>query len=111
MAGFFFREEVEPKPEELLGKKMTPTETLNVARRSLAVLESAAEMATETVEPAMRALVDELGLSAGQVFGILRVAVTGQAISPPLFESMAIIGRDKVLQRVRRAIAVLERMV
>ena len=48
----------------------------------------------------MRALVEELGLSAGQVFGILRVAVTGQKVSPPLFESMEIIGREKVLARI-----------
>jgi glutamyl-tRNA synthetase len=46
-------------------------------------------------------------LSAGQVFGILRVAVTGQKVSPPLFESMAIIGRETVLDRIRAAIDLL----
>ena len=46
----------------------------------------------------MRLLAEELGLSAGQLFGILRVAVTGQKVSPPLFESMAIIGKEKVLR-------------
>jgi glutamyl-tRNA synthetase len=42
------------------------------------------------------------------VFGILRVAVTGQTVSPPLFESMEVIGREKVLERVRDAIEILE---
>jgi glutamyl-tRNA synthetase len=43
-------------------------------------------------------------LQAGQLFGILRVAVTGQTVSPPLFESMAIIGKQKVLERIQNAI-------
>jgi glutamyl-tRNA synthetase len=56
----------------------------------------------------MRAYVESSGLSASQVFGILRVAVTGQKVSPPLFESMEIIGREKVLQRIRAAIELLQ---
>jgi glutamyl-tRNA synthetase len=44
-----------------------------------------------------------------QVFGILRAAVTGQTVSPPLFESMEIVGKEKVLERVSRAITLLEK--
>ena len=58
----------------------------------------------------MRAYVEASGLNANQVFGILRVAVTGQKVSPPLFESMEIIGREKVLQRLQNARAMLENM-
>ena len=47
-------------------------------------------------------------MSAGQVFGIMRVAITGQKVSPPLFESMEIIGRETVLERMRRAVQLLE---
>jgi len=57
----------------------------------------------------MRQLVDELGLQVNQVFGILRVAVTGQKVSPPLFESMEIIGREQVLERLKNAIVLLEK--
>jgi glutamyl-tRNA synthetase len=56
----------------------------------------------------MREFVESSGFSANQVFGIMRVAVTGQKVSPPLFESMEIIGREKVLQRLQNAIRVLE---
>ncbi|NMB54830.1 MAG: glutamate--tRNA ligase [Leptolinea sp.] len=109
IAGFFFRPAVEPQVEELTAKGLTAAQSADVARRSLAVLESAPEMTAAAAEPPMRALVEELGLSAGQVFGILRTAVTGQKVSPPLFESMEIIGREEVLKRVRRAIELLER--
>jgi glutamyl-tRNA synthetase len=66
-------------------------------------------MTPEAAEPPMRALVEELGLSAGQVFGILRTAVTGQKVSPPLFESMEIIGKEAVIHRLKDAIGLLEK--
>ncbi len=58
----------------------------------------------------MRAMVESLGLTAGQVFGILRVAVTGQKVSPPLFESMEIIGRPKVTERLGKAAEALRHL-
>jgi glutamyl-tRNA synthetase len=53
-------------------------------------------------------MVEEMGLTAGQFFGVLRVAVTGRSVSPPLFESMEIIGREKVLERLHNAVDILE---
>lgn len=110
MAGFFFRDEIQPKPAELIAKGLTAKQSAEAARKSLAVLESLPDFNTETAEATMRNLVEQLGLSAGQVFGILRVAVTGQKVSPPLFESMEIIGREKVVERIRHAITLLESM-
>jgi len=110
MAGFFFREDVRLDPAELVPKGLTPAQALEAARRSLRVLEEADPLTAENTEPRMRALVDEMGLSAGQVFGMLRVSVTGQKVSPPLFESMEVIGRQTVLKRVRAAVHELEKM-
>jgi glutamyl-tRNA synthetase len=58
----------------------------------------------------MRAYVEESGFNANQVFGILRVATTGQKVSPPLFESMEIIGRDICLKRIQSAVDILNKM-
>jgi glutamyl-tRNA synthetase len=58
----------------------------------------------------MREFVETSGLSANQVFGIVRVAVTGQKVSPPLFESMEIMGKEKVLERLQRAAEILAKM-
>ncbi|MBN1145727.1 MAG: glutamate--tRNA ligase [Anaerolineales bacterium] len=110
MAGFFFQEELQPQPGELVGAKMTPAESAAAARRACDVLAALSEISVETAEEPLRALAEELGLKAGQLFGILRVAVTGQKISPPLFESMQIIGKQKVLARLQRAIEILEAM-
>ena len=108
MAGFFFKDTVTPAVEDLIPKKTTPEQTLTIARRALEILEPLPEITHENAEAPLRALAEELGLKAGQVFGVLRVTVTGQTVSPPLFESMAIIGREKVLARVRQAVEMLE---
>jgi len=106
--GFFFKTEVTPDPQELVAKGLTAAQSLQAARRSLDLLSGLKEITPETAEVPMRALVEELELNPGQVFGILRVAVTGQKVSPPLFESMEIIGREMVLTRIANAIAMLE---
>lgn len=108
-AGFFFLGEVAPSVEDLVAKGLTRAETADVAERCLEVLQRMPEITHAVAEPPMRDLVDKLGLSAGQVFGILRVAVTGQKVSPPLFETMEIIGKEKVLSRVMHAIQLLRR--
>jgi glutamyl-tRNA synthetase len=110
IAGFFFRENVQPKPEDLVGKNMTPAESAEAARKALDLLAGLPAITVESAEPPLREMAEQLGLKAGQLFGILRAAVTGQRVSPPLFESMAIIGRETVLKRLRHAIETLEAM-
>ncbi len=107
-AAFFFQPDVSPAPEDLVAKGMSAEESARVAARALDVLEELPDVRLHTTEPRFRALVEELGLNPGQVFGIMRVAITGQKISPPLFESMEIIGREKVLARMRHAVELLQ---
>jgi len=109
-AGWFFKDTVTPQPEDLVGRNLTPAQSADIARRSFEVLSSLPEISHAAAEPPMRRLVEDLGYSPNQVFGILRVAVTGQTVSPPLFESMEIIGREIVLKRIQDAINTLERM-
>ncbi len=109
-ASFFFQENVEPTPEDLIAKGLDAKQSAEIARKSYEILSRLTEVTHAVAEPPMRAYVEGSGLNAGQVFGILRVAVTGQKVSPPLFESMEIIGREKVLERLKKAVEVLERM-
>jgi glutamyl-tRNA synthetase len=109
-ASFFFRESVEPEPQDLVAKGLDASQSAAIARDSLEILTSLADVSHAVAEIPMRAYVERSGFNAGQVFGILRVAVTGQKVSPPLFESMEIIGREKVLQRLKHAIDLLEKI-
>ncbi len=110
LAGFFFREEIAPPVEMLVGKDMTAAQSAAAVRKAVEILEVLPEFSAANAEAPMRAVAEELGLKAGQFFGILRNAVTGQEVSPPLFESMEIIGRDVVLGRLKRAISELEKI-
>jgi glutamyl-tRNA synthetase len=109
-ASFFFKENVEPNPEELIAKGLDVKQSAEIARKSHEILAFLPDISHQTAEPPMRAYVGSSGLNANQVFGIVRVAVTGQKVSPPLFESMEIIGREKVLERLQKAIKLLEMM-
>lgn len=111
MGGFFFQEEVHPDPDDLIPRGMNAEQALDVARHCLDVLRNLPEITLESAESPMRELVDQLGYSTGSVFGLVRVAVTGQKVSPPLFESMELIPREKVIERMEEAVRILQRRV
>jgi glutamyl-tRNA synthetase len=108
--GFFFRETVEPNPQELVAKGLDANQSAQVARQAYKILAALPEITHELAETPLRDLIEKLELKPNQVFGILRVAVTGQTVSPPLLESMEVIGKEKVLERVQKAIEILEKM-
>ncbi len=105
---FLFQEVETPPVEDLLGKKMTVQESLDALRRVHSLLAEVESFEAEAMEQPMRALADESGLKAGQLFGIVRSAVTGQKVAPPLFGSLVLVGREMVLARLDAAEAVLE---
>jgi glutamyl-tRNA synthetase len=109
-AGFFFQVTIDPNPQELLVKGLSPIETATLAKQILEILQNSADISSRNIEPVMRAFVEKEGLNPGQVFGLMRVAITGQKVSPPLFESMEIIGKDVVISRVKNAIRILASM-
>lgn len=96
-----------PSAEQLIQKNMDAAATKAVLQRSYEVLDSLPDFRAETQESAMRKLVAELGMKAGQVFNPLRWAVTCQQVSPPLFESMEVLGKETSLTRLKQAIEVL----
>jgi glutamyl-tRNA synthetase len=77
-----------------------------VVRAAYDALSELSEWATADIETALRTtLVDELGLKPRNAFGPVRVAVTGSRVSPPLFESLELLGRDRSLARLQAALA------
>jgi glutamyl-tRNA synthetase len=96
-AGFLFHE-VEPEPADLDGG----AGMLAAAQEVLARVEP---FAAETVEAELRAAAERLALKPRQAFQPVRVAVTGSRVSPGLFESIALLGRERTLQRLAAAAA------
>jgi glutamyl-tRNA synthetase len=96
-AGFFFGD-VEPAAAELDGGGAMLAATQDV-------LGSLEPFDAETIEAALRGAADGLGLKPRQAFQPIRVAVTGSRVSPGLFESIELLGRDVTLSRLRAAAA------
>jgi glutamyl-tRNA synthetase len=110
MGGFFFRETVAPDPKDLIGKGLTPAQSADALRAAREILAAKPVFDPASAEEELRALAEKLGYKPGVLFGIMRSAITGQAVSPPLFASMEIIGREMFLARMESAEAVLRKM-
>jgi len=107
LAAFLFREPPVPSPEELVPKRLDRGKTVEILRRSLEQLEGFDARGNQETEESFRSLAEGLEVKLGDLLMPLRVAVTGSRVSPPLFESMRLLGESKVRERVRRALAVL----
>jgi glutamyl-tRNA synthetase len=109
IAGFFFHDEFkQPAPEDVIQKKMDAASTIEALERSISVIESLPAFDADTQLAAFDTLATELGLKRGQMFGALRVAVSGQRVSTPTFETMEILGREESLRRIKLAIEALK---
>jgi glutamyl-tRNA synthetase len=94
-AGFLFHD-VEPDPALLDGG----AEMLAAAEAELKRVEP---FTAEPIEAALRGAADRLGLKPRQAFQPVRVAVTGSKVSPGLFESLELLGRERALERISAA--------
>jgi glutamyl-tRNA synthetase len=109
LAVFFFLDELDYDASLLIGKNMdweSTTRALKATGNGLRQLES---FDTESLETLLRPMAVELGMKTGQFFGTLRVATTGRTAAPPLFQTMAVLGKERCLQRIDRALVMLER--
>lgn len=89
--------------EKSWSKVMTKDGVADILDAGREAIKEVGEWSVESVEQALRALPEKLGLGAGKVFQPLRVAVTGSSVSPPLFESITALGRPKTLDRISQA--------
>jgi len=106
-AGFLFAGTVTPTVEDLIQDGMDAAGTRAALEAAYNALAELPAFDAGTIEQALRALTGTLALKPRQLFGVLRVAVTAQAVAPPLFETMAILGRETTLARIAAAQALL----
>jgi glutamyl-tRNA synthetase len=106
MLRFLFVDEAMFSIDEADRAKLLDSAGVDVVRAAADALEGVQSWDTGSIEAALRArLVDELGLKPRNAFGPVRVAVTGARVSPPLFESMELLGRERSLRRLGAALA------
>lgn len=106
MLGFLFTDPV--VLDEVSAAKTLVPDAAPVLDAALSALEPLVSWTAAGLEMALKsALVDGLGLKPRKAFAPVRVAVTGRSVSPPLYESMELLGRDRSLDRLRAARAAI----
>jgi glutamyl-tRNA synthetase len=103
MLKFLFVKNFEVDAQE--APKLKEAQAQDVLKKTLEVLEPLTNWNHIEIEAVLRsALLDGLGLKPRIAFGSVRVAVTGSHISPPLFESMALLGKERSITRLKQGI-------
>jgi glutamyl-tRNA synthetase len=105
-AVFYFDEEIAYDPAA--ARKFLTPEALAPLASLTAALESLEDYSEQSVERIFHGLVEKTGLKLGKIAQPVRVALSGRAASPGIYEIMAIIGRERVLSRLKKAIAFIE---
>mgnify|MGYP005842662985 CR=1 FL=1 len=103
---FYFAEEISYEPEA--ARKFLTPEALAPLTALAADLDGLADYSEQAVEGVFHKLVETTGLKLGKIAQPVRVALSGRTASPGIYEIMAILGRDRVLARLRKAIAFIK---
>jgi glutamyl-tRNA synthetase len=106
---FFFNDYLEYSPADLLIKGTDHQLTYHAYQQAQKLIELT-QFNAAALEKEFRALAEELKLKPGQLFSSLRIAMTGRAVSPPLFETMEVLGEGRVQDRMKDALDKLIRM-
>jgi glutamyl-tRNA synthetase len=106
MLGFLFLDDSAIQIDPAAGLTVDSVPVLRAAREALAEVDP---FDSSSIEAALRAsLIEDLGLKPKLAFGPVRAAITGRRISPPLFESIELLGRESALARISAALAGVE---
>jgi glutamyl-tRNA synthetase len=109
LVDFFFASNVPAPPRELLlgrAYRERADDAARALRGAASHLEAVSDWRAEALEPVLRAAAEEMGEKPADLFMLCRLAVTSKPVTPPLFETMAIVGRELCLDRLRAAAAV-----
>jgi glutamyl-tRNA synthetase len=111
LLAFAFTDELEYRTEELIAKGLTASSSRMAMAAALEYLKTAPDFTDEPLEAGLRQTADQVGVKFGQLAMILRIAITGRKVSPPLTASMAAIGRERTVHRIQVALQRLDELI
>ncbi len=107
MLSFFFEERLTYDASALVPKGLDADGACGALEAALATAEGADDWSVAALEASYRALAEASGIKTGQLFGAIRVAVTGRTAAPPLFDTLSVLGRERCVSRLRAALEAL----
>ena len=107
MVHFMFTEPAVPPVEQLIPKKLDQAKTKEVLENAINFIEKLPSLDHEAAEQLAKDTAEKIGVKLGDFMMPIRMAVTGSRVSPPLIGSILVLGTEKSIKRVKRAIATL----
>ncbi len=104
---FLFKDEITHDRDALIIKDKSPGETLEIGKNALDILEKLEPWDVPALEKALTSFMEAQELTPRQFFSFLREAISGQRATPPLFECMQVLGKERANQRISNALAVI----
>jgi glutamyl-tRNA synthetase len=99
---------IQPEPKLLIDKKLTVEQTVQVLQAGIETLTTIDTFTVKALEGAFRTQSEKMGIKVGPFLTAFRVAITGKTISPPLFESIVVLGRAEALLRLQNSVQALQ---
>jgi glutamyl-tRNA synthetase len=106
-AEFLFKNEIIFNPNDLYKKEINKDNCKVIVERCLYGFKELQVFNHSSIELLMRGYAEELNLKPGSLFSVIRVVLTGSMVTPPIFESLAALGKEEVLKRLENALKVL----
>jgi glutamyl-tRNA synthetase len=101
---FFFVEKIEYSLNDLIIENLSPDDTMGIAEKIVFSLENIQDWNSIELEASLGGLMKDANLTPKQLLSYIREAISGQKVTPPLFESMEILGKPKTIERLRYAL-------
>jgi glutamyl-tRNA synthetase len=106
MVHFLFTEPAVPPKDQIIPKRLDAAKTKEVLEAAVGYIEKIPALDHEAAENLARTTAEEMGIKMGDFMMPIRMAVTGSRVSPPLIGSLLILGAEKSVARVRKALTV-----
>jgi glutamyl-tRNA synthetase len=108
LVDFLFQDAIERDMPAMLKKGMDAAKARELCLAAAERLKNLAEFAAAPIEAALREVAEQCGAGVGPAFMVVRIAVTGKKVTPPLFESIHVLGREAALRRLVETAALLQ---
>jgi glutamyl-tRNA synthetase len=105
MVEFLYSDAMTPDFPACLKQGVTSSIAGDIIEAALPGLQSLEDFTSSGIEGVLRPLVDRFGLKVGAIFGVFRISVLGKSVTPPLFESIAALGRTATIHRLESAVS------
>ena len=106
---FVFKDfDLSDKKNKLIGKKLTVEESIKTFEKAYEEFEAIEEFNEASIQEKMEGLLEKLGQTPKQLYAMMRWSITGSKASPPIFGSIEVTGKEKTLERIKKAIEILK---